>query len=293
MVSGGRATEAGPLGMKRELRALEAEAAQREIELTASAHRNRARGNRAGENENELTGTISAGHMEAEKALVGATHQRDQARASELVRMGIELRDCQTRLSGCGAKCRWRKTAPKSAQEQRAEATRSRVSDEENLAHGEQHSLTDLRQLVETHQQEVSAKREELAAFAERLASAEAVGRAIGRRAPCSRCARTTSCAAQHTALAAERVQLESESDGAGAPRGIAARRKRAPRSAEGGARNGMGSKRAYAPCKWTIRCARRARSLATLREERGRIEVERRVTIASAITCAKPARRN
>ncbi len=135
MVSGGRAAEAGPLGMKRELRALEAEAAQREIELTTALTESERVETELSEKETELT-AISASHMEAEKALVGATLQRDQARAS-LVRMGVELRDCQTSIeSVCGAKFRWRKNRVKSAQEHRAEASRSRISDEEKFADG-------------------------------------------------------------------------------------------------------------------------------------------------------------
>jgi chromosome segregation protein len=210
MVSGGRATEAGPLGMKRELRALEAEASQREIELTGALTEIERVETELAEREISLEQT-SAGHMEAEKSLVGATHQRDQAR-SELVRMGIDLRDCQNEIERLRREVSLAESRAKAAQKQRAEATRSRVSDEENLRTAAA-QLIDLRQLVETHQQEVSAKREELAAFAERLASAEALAARLEEERLAA-AARADELRGQQTALAAERAQLEGESDG-------------------------------------------------------------------------------
>lgn len=210
MVSGGRATEAGPLGMKRELRALEAESTQREKEL-AEAHSEIERiETELAERETELTET-SAAHMEAEKALVGAAHQRDQAR-SELVRLGIELSDCQSEIGRLRREVAAAEGRAAAAQQQREEATRSRASDEEELATSTE-MLLELRQLAEAHQQHVSAKREELAASAERLASAEALAARL-REEHAAATARREALSAQQAELAAERALLVGESDG-------------------------------------------------------------------------------
>ena len=95
VVSGGRPSEAGPLGMKRELRSLDAEVLQLEraaSEAQAALHHI----------EEELRASeatleqATAQHVESEKLAVAATLQRDQARG-DMVRLGIELSDCQSR----------------------------------------------------------------------------------------------------------------------------------------------------------------------------------------------------
>jgi chromosome segregation protein len=270
MVSGGRAAEAGPLGMKRELRALEAEAAQREIELTQALTESANVETELGERETELT-AISASHMEAEKALVGATLQRDQARAS-LVQMGIDLRDCQAAIERLRREVSLAENRVTSAQEKRAEASRSRISDEENLRTASA-QLVDLRQLVESHQHDVSAKREELAAIAERLANAEALAaRLEEERVTAS--ARAEELRAQQVALNSERTQLEGES-GEQARRAEALREEKIRMEALKGA---LETEWEQARVRTTqvddiLRTTRQ--TLSDLREERGRAEVE------------------
>ena len=270
MVSGGRAAEAGPLGMKRELRALEAEAAQREIELTQALTEAERVETELGERETELT-TISASHMEAEKALVGATLQKDQTRAS-LVQMGIDLRDCQTEMERLRREASLAENRVKSAQEHRAEASRSRVSDEENLRTASA-LLVDLRQLVESHQQDVSAKREELAAIAERLANAEALAARLEEERVAAS-ARAEELRAQQTTLTAERTQLEGES-GEQARRAEALHEEKVRLDALKAA---LESEWEQARVRTTqvddsLRSTRQ--TLGGLREERGRAEVE------------------
>ncbi|HEY4838341.1 MAG TPA: chromosome segregation protein SMC [Candidatus Acidoferrales bacterium] len=270
MVSGGRAAEAGPLGMKRELRALEAEAAQREIELTTALAESERVETELTEKETELT-AISASHMESEKALVGATLQRDQARAS-LVRMGIELRDCQASIERLRREVSLAENRVKSAQEQRAEASRSRVSDEENLRMATA-QLTDLRQLVESHQHDVSAKREELAAIAERLANAEALAaRLEEERVTAS--ARAEELRAQHTTLNAERMQLEGES-GEQARRAEALREEKIRLDALKGALETEWEQARVRTAQVDDSLRTIRQTLGELREERGRAEVE------------------
>jgi chromosome segregation protein len=256
--------------MKRELRALEADEAQREIELTQALTESERVETELGERETELT-TISASHMEAEKGLVSATLQKDQARAS-LVRMGIELGDCQAEIERLRREVTLAENRVKAAQEHRAEASRSRISDEENLRTATA-QLTDLRQLVESHQQEVSAKREELAAIAERLANAEALAaRLEEERVAVS--ARTQELRAQQTSLSTERTQLEGES-GEQARRAEALREEKVRLDALKGA---LETEWEQARVRTTqvddiLRTTRQ--TLGDLREERGRAEVE------------------
>jgi chromosome segregation protein len=203
--------------------------------------------------------------------LVGATLARDQARAS-LVRMGIELRDCQTDIERLRGSVSQAENRVKLAQVQRAEASSSRVSDEENLRTATA-QLTDLRQLVESHQHDVSAKREELAAIAERLANAEALAaRLEEERVTAS--ARAEELRAQHTTLNAERMQLEGES-------GEQARRAEALREEK----IRLEALKVALEAEWEqarVRASQVDDSLRTirqtlgeLREERGRAEVE------------------
>ena len=95
-VTGGRSAEAGPLVMKRELRALEAETlrleresseAQAALETTQSARQDAERG----------LEEITARQVEMGKATVVATLERDSARA-ELARLGMELATCQNEI---------------------------------------------------------------------------------------------------------------------------------------------------------------------------------------------------
>jgi chromosome segregation protein len=270
MVSGGRAAEAGPLGMKRELRALEAEAAQREIELTQALTESERVETELGERETELT-AISASHMEAEKALVGATLQKDQARAS-LVQMGIELRDCQTEIERLRREVTLAENRVKSAQEHRAEASRSRVSDEENLRTATA-QLIDLRQLVESHQQEVSAKREELAAIAERLANAEALAARLEEERIAAS-TRAEELRGQHAALSSERIQLEGES-GEQARRAGALREEKARLDTLKGDLETEWEQARVRTMQVDDSLRTTRQTLGDLREERGRAEVE------------------
>jgi len=271
MVSGGRATEAGPLGMKRELRALEAESTQRERELTEAQSAMEGIQSELAEREASLM-QISASHMEAEKSLVGATHQRDQARA-DLVKMGIELRDCQNEIERLRREVASAESRAATAQMQREEASRSRTSDEEELRiAGEK--LVDLRGLAETHQQTVAAKREELAALSERLASAETLASRLEEERLAAE-ARVGELRAQRVALASERALLDGESaDYARRAASLHEEKKR------------MEARKLELETEWeqsrtrtvqlddTLRTARQ--KLADLREERGRMEIDR-----------------
>src|SRR6202008_3887705 len=97
MVTGGRPDEAGPLGMKRELRALDAEVMQLEhrvavshAELETLAAELRA----AEQAQQELT----AQQREAERTVFATKHRHEQSQ-SELARLGLDLTVCQTELT--------------------------------------------------------------------------------------------------------------------------------------------------------------------------------------------------
>ncbi len=208
MVSGGRAVEAGPLGMKRELRALEGEFVQRERELAeAQAGLDHMTGELA-EREAALE-QLSSAHVEAEKNFVAASHQRDSARA-EMVRLSIELRDCQDEIARLQREVKLSEGRAAAAKSQREDATRSRATGEDEIrALGDR--VVELRQQAETHQQELAAKREELAAMAERLASAEALAaRLEEERSAASD--RADALRDQLAELESERLQLDGES---------------------------------------------------------------------------------
>src|SRR5205807_2630205 len=87
MVTGGRPDEAGPLGMKRELRALDAELTTldaRMSDMHAEMERTAAE-IRAAEASLE---TVSANHHEAERNVISATHKHQQSQG-ELARLGL------------------------------------------------------------------------------------------------------------------------------------------------------------------------------------------------------------
>ncbi len=172
MVTGGRPAEAGPLGMKRELRALDTEIHQRERE-TAEAQVQLRR------IEEDLSATervleeSTARQMEAEKAVVAMTHQRDQALA-ELVRMGMELAACQKELERLRNETRSAQLRAIQARERHAAASLSRSGAEEETTRLGQ-KLTELRQEITTTQEKIARQRAEMATLSERLASAESL----------------------------------------------------------------------------------------------------------------------
>ncbi len=207
MVSGGRPDEAGPLVMKRELRKLaaetlqlervaaEAQAALQHIEEDLHAHQ------RALEE-------TTAQHVEAEKAVIAATHQRDQARA-ELARLGMELTACQNEIARRRSEVEAAQRRAEQAREQHAHATQSRTAAENELLEASER-LAALRQLIEAHQEETSARRAEMATLAERLASAESLAARFAEDQRELR-EREASLREQQAALARERQELESQ----------------------------------------------------------------------------------
>lgn len=172
LVSGGRPGDAGPLAMKRELRQLEAEAAKLE-RAVEEAH--------AGvlwledelrNCEQSLEGSLAA-QVSAEKALVSATHQRDAAQV-ELNRAAQQLRDAQVELARLDVETKSAQLRAELTRQQHEETSASRTSAETEVTELTAH-VAMLRGELQAHQEELAARRSDLAALAERLASAETI----------------------------------------------------------------------------------------------------------------------
>ena len=89
MVAGGRKGDAGPLALKRELRQHETEAARLEL-IAQEQQAELSRLEEAISSAEQQLAVARAQHVEAEKSLVAATHQRDQVR-SEFRRIEEQL----------------------------------------------------------------------------------------------------------------------------------------------------------------------------------------------------------
>ncbi len=288
MVSGGRAAEAGPLGMKRELRALEAENAQREHEVAQAQATLEQLENSRRECEVSLE-RVTAEHVEADKQLIAATHLREQARG-EFARSGAELAQCQAEIERLRREVESAKMRAEHAERQRTATSESRANAEQEItASSEQ--LVQLRQFAETQQQELAGKREEAAKLAERLATAEMLAARLDEE----RLDATTRAAAlksQRDALTAEREQVTSES--AEHARRLESLRNEKERLEEFQAhtRAGMGAS-AIAHRACGRRVAHRTAKVSDLRDKRRQWKSIARATIPSGAICAKLASPN
>jgi chromosome segregation protein len=172
VVSGGRPSEAGPLGMKRELRSLDTEVLR--LERAASEAQAALQHIEEELRSSELTlEQANAQHVESEKLEVAATLQRDQARG-DMVRLGIELSDCQTDLARLRNDAASAQRRAEAAQHRRGEVSDARGGAEQELAQAMEQQVS-LRQSAQAKQEDLASRRAEMAALAERLASAESI----------------------------------------------------------------------------------------------------------------------
>ena len=207
VVSGGRPSEAGPLGMKRELRSLDAEVLQ--LERAASeaqaALQHIAEELHASEAAHEQA---AAQHVESEKVAVAATLQRDQARG-DMVRLGIELSDCQTELARLRNEATAAQRRAESAQLRRAEVLNARAGTELEISQAMEQQTT-LRQTAQAKQEDLASRRAEMAALAERLASAETIAARMAHELQ-ELVARRSALVFQHDSLVQEQEQLAAQ----------------------------------------------------------------------------------
>jgi len=176
MVTGGRADDAGPLGMKRELRALDAEVMQLEQDSAEKQVVLEALASDLRDNEGTLEG-IDLQQREAEHNVISATHRHEQMQG-ELARLSLELTVCQNELSRIRHDVENARARAERARNQHAAAATTRAEAEaESTRLAEE--LTQLRGSIQIEQDELTAARSALAAMNERLSAAEAVAKRL------------------------------------------------------------------------------------------------------------------
>ncbi|MCL5287074.1 MAG: AAA family ATPase, partial [Acidobacteria bacterium] len=159
-VSGGRPGEAGPLAIKREMRALETQGAEFERDADeAQGILKRVEEELRGA-EKSLEETIGK-HMQAEKALVAAAHTRDQllAETARLERQLAEYGAERARLHGEMESAKHRAAL---AHDQHESAVRARAADEDEIGRITERLAT-LRGEMQSHQEDLGTRRAELA----------------------------------------------------------------------------------------------------------------------------------
>ncbi len=176
MVTGGRPDEAGPLGMKRELRAVNAElihleqrsnSIQFELEaVTAELHLTE-----------QAQEELAAQLRESERQHFAAKHRHEQTQ-SDLARLGLDLGVVQTELGRVRKEIDAAQQRALLAQTQHQVAASSRAEAEaETLRLTEE--VAQLRNAVQLERDELGTAKAELATMNERLASAEAIAQRL------------------------------------------------------------------------------------------------------------------
>jgi chromosome segregation protein len=172
MVTGGRADEAGPLGMKRELRALDAEVLHLEHEMGQAQTELAQVSTELRETEQSLE-QITQQERAAERRVFSATHRHEHMQ-SELARLGLELTVCQNELLRLRKELEDSRQRAEQARIHHAAAAATRAEAEtESIRLVEQLSL--LRGSVQAEQHELATANAQLAALNERLTAAEAL----------------------------------------------------------------------------------------------------------------------
>jgi chromosome segregation protein len=176
MVTGGKPDDAGPLGMKRELRAVDVEVTQLEETSTrvqAELETILAELRTSEQAQEELT----ALHREAERNLFSAKHRHEQMQ-SELARLGLDLTLCQSELVRVRKEIDAVQQRALRAKIQHETAATSRAEAEAESARLAE-EVTLLRGAVQAEQEQLTTAKTELAAMNERLASAEAIAKRL------------------------------------------------------------------------------------------------------------------
>jgi chromosome segregation protein len=172
MVTGGRPDEVGPLGMKRELRALDAEALQFENHMGEKQAALEAVTAELSADEKSLE-EIDLKQREAEREVISATHRHSHLQ-SELARLGLELAVCQNELTRIRADVQSARQRAERAKNQHDAAALSRTEAEAESARLAE-DLVQLRGSIHSEQTALATARAEHAALSERLSAAEAL----------------------------------------------------------------------------------------------------------------------
>src|SRR6267378_866702 len=209
MVTGGRPDEVGPLGMKRELRALDAEVTQLEHAMSEKHAALEAVAGELRSTEQALE-AIDQKQREAERDAISAMHRHGQMQG-ELARLGLELAVCQNELTRIRKDVENARQRAEGAKSQHAAAALSRAeADAESVRLAE--ALVQLRGSIQSEQNELAAGRAEFAAMNERLMAAEALAARLNEeRAELGR--RETALQQQVTSIGDETAALARQSE--------------------------------------------------------------------------------
>jgi chromosome segregation protein len=171
-VTGGRPDEAGPLGMKRELRALNGEVLQLQRQMNDKQTALEAAAAELRATEQALE-EINTKQRDVEREVISAQHRHSHMQ-SELARLGLELTVCQNELARVRKEAEnARQRAERAKHEHAAAALNRSEAETESTRLAEE--LVALRASVQAEQQELATGRAGLAAINERLAAAEAL----------------------------------------------------------------------------------------------------------------------
>ncbi|HYA97685.1 MAG TPA: AAA family ATPase, partial [Methylomirabilota bacterium] len=171
-VTGGRPDEAGPLGMKRELRSLETElvelerkdaATQASLEQLAAELRGA----------DQALEALSGQQHECEREVYKATH-RYELTQGELARLSLDLTVCQEELNRVRREVEAARRRAAQAAEQHAIAVAGRAAAESETARLSE-GLIGMRAAIQAAQENLAAARAEQAAMSERLAAAQSL----------------------------------------------------------------------------------------------------------------------
>jgi len=212
MVTGGRPDEVGPLGMKRELRALDAEVLHLEHQMSEKHAAIEVIAGELRSTEQALAEIVEK-QREAERRSISAMHRHGQMQ-SELARLGLELTICQNELSSIRQNVESARQRAERAKNQHAAAALTRAeADAESTRLAE--ALVQLRGSIQSEQNELATSRAEFAAMNERLMSAEALSARLNEeRAELGR--RETALQQQVTSIGDETAALAKQSEDLG-----------------------------------------------------------------------------
>jgi chromosome segregation protein len=172
MVTGGRPDEAGPLGMKRELRGVNAELVHLE-ERSASIQSELEAITAELQSTEKAQEELTVRQRESERNHFAAKHRHEQMQ-SDLARLGLELTACQADLARVRKEIAAAEQRALTAQAQHQVAATSRAEAEsESIRRTEE--VAQLRNAVQSERDELATAKAELATMNERLASAESI----------------------------------------------------------------------------------------------------------------------
>ena len=176
MVTGGKPDEAGPLGMKRALRAMDAEVLQLEhdTKLIQASLETLATELHSSEQAHEK---LTMQQRDGERTLFSSQHRHEQTQ-SDLTRLGLDLALCQTELGRVRREIEAVQERAEHAKLQHESVATSRADAEaESVRLTEE--VAQLRAFVQSEQEELATAKAELATMSERLASAEAIAQRL------------------------------------------------------------------------------------------------------------------